>query len=442
MKLYVVQSGDSVAGIAGKHHMSVPEFRALNDGILDEKLVQGMKVRVSAAAQPLKVQRSEKIKQQAPEAAAPVTEVKVPEVKAPEVKMPKPQIPNPQPAAAETKQPALQEPAPQEKAGEYNTIFYPAVSTLPNLAGAAKPPQPQPYGAQFHSPAASAPQWPAPGYSPAPAMHPTQTINPYANYSGHPAAPAKVNYPNNPGFYAPSGFTPMPPAQHYFPQAPVHVNPYPAYSPAQMAPAAAVNHPPAAVSPAQAPVSGAAAANPAPAAPVSPAATGKTGKKNESAVKPAKKASYPFLPAGSIHLNAPVGAQGNAPAAPVSPWPQSATSPAANVPVKPAANAPVKPANKAAAMPGMKPAANKGSAVAPENIGGYPQPFIPEKQAGKPCGCGGPAPYSYPYSPFGTSPQIGYYGGNRPPEEIPYSALSPATPPIYQPAGRNNQAGR
>lgn len=424
MKLYVVQNGDSVAGIAGKHHMSVSEFRTLNDGILDEKLVQGMKVKVSAAVQPLKVQRSEKIKQQAPEAAAPVTEVKAPKVKAPEVQAPQPQMPNPQPAAAvETKQPA-----PQEKAGEYNTIFYPAASTVPN------PPQPQPYGAQFYSPAASAPHWPAPGYTPAPAMHPSQAVNPYANYPGHPAASAKGNDPNSTGFYAPSSFTPMPPVQHYFPQTQVKVNPYPVYNPAQMAPvppAALVNHPPAAASPAQNKVFGAAAANPVPAAPVSPVTTGKTDKKNEAAAKSVKKKAYPFLPAGSIHLNAPVGAQGNVPPEAGSPWQQPAKPPMPKAPVYPASKA---------AMPGIKPAANKGNAVAPEKIGGYPQPFIPAKQ--KPCGCGEPAPYSYPYSPFGTSPQIGYYGGNRPPEEIPYSALSPATPTVYQPARKNNQSGR
>lgn len=434
VKLYVVQYGDSVAGIAGKHHMSVPEFRALNDGIVDERLVQGMKVRVSAAVQPLKVQRSEKIKQQAPAAAAPVTEVKAPQAQQAE----KPQVPNAQTGAAEAKQPVQQSPASLEHAGEYNTIFYPAANHFPNQQGAANPPQPQPYGPQLYSPAASVPQWPQ-GYPAAPPM-PQPQMNPYAGYPGNPTAPAQVNHPNMPGYYAPAS---MQPVHHYFPQAPGYANPYAAYSPAQMAPAPAAPpvNPPSAVSPVQKPVSAAAGPNPAAIASTAQTPAKKIEKKIESAAKPAaKKNAYPFLPAGTININQPVSPSASFPSPQSAPWQQPAVPPAV---YPPAPIAPVNPASKAG-FPGMKPnIANKGNAAAPGGkVGGYPQPFMPVKQQpGKPCGCGGPSPYSFPYSPFGPGPQIGYYGGNRPPEEIPYSALSPATPPVYKPAGKKGPAG-
>ncbi|EST13680.1 LysM peptidoglycan-binding domain-containing protein [Sporolactobacillus laevolacticus] len=74
----------------------------------------------------------------------------------------------------------------------------------------------------------------------------------------------------------------------------------------------------------------------------------------------------------------------------------------------------------------------KISPAGPGSIGGYPYPYMPAaKQQGKPCGCGGPMPYS----PYGQTPVAGYYGGNKPPhpQPVPYSAMPGVLAPIYQP---------
>jgi LysM domain. len=472
VKLYVVQKGDSVTGIAGKHNMSVPEFSALNDGIVDETLVQGMKVRVSADVQPLKVQRSEKVKQQAPSPAALAPVAKAPEVQAPQ--------------AAEIKQPP-QKPVAQENAGEYNTIFYPTTNAYQSNPGV--PNTAQPYGGMTYNPAVAGQQWPSPGYMPAPPVHQPQTTNPYPGYpatfpsqtgaAASPVYPANSVKANHPGFYAPAGSAPMQPVHNYFPPAPVYPNPYAPYGPAaQMMPAPypsvnpnqiaaaqvnpAVNpnqiaaaHLNPSVNPNQiaaAQVNPSANPNQIAAAQVNPAAnpnlaaTGsvsnpalnpvpavqasqklpkKPDKKIEAAAASVKQQNYPFLPSGSIKMNQPAVPSGGF--QPVPPWSNPVTSPAVS--------GPANPANKAG-MSGLSPASKKGTTMPASKIGGYPQPFMPAKQTGKPCGCGGTGPYSFPYSPFGPPPQIGYYGGNRPPEEISFSTLSPAVPPVYKPTGK------
>jgi len=73
----------------------------------------------------------------------------------------------------------------------------------------------------------------------------------------------------------------------------------------------------------------------------------------------------------------------------------------------------------------------KMAPVQTDPMGGYPYPFVPNKsQTGKPCNCGGPAPYS----PYGNAPVAGYYGGNQPPrpQPMPYWAMPNASAPIYQ----------
>ncbi|MDF2910187.1 MAG: hypothetical protein K0Q56_1068 [Sporolactobacillus laevolacticus] len=75
----------------------------------------------------------------------------------------------------------------------------------------------------------------------------------------------------------------------------------------------------------------------------------------------------------------------------------------------------------------------KISPAGPGSISGYPYPYMPAaKQQGKPCGCGGPMPYS----PYGQTPVAGYYGGNKPPrpQPVPYSEMPGVSAPIYQPS--------
>jgi hypothetical protein len=73
----------------------------------------------------------------------------------------------------------------------------------------------------------------------------------------------------------------------------------------------------------------------------------------------------------------------------------------------------------------------KLSPAGPESTGAYPYPYMPTKaQPGKPCNCGGPAPFPS----YGQTPVAGYYGGNQPPrpQPMPYWAMPNVSAPIYQ----------
>ncbi|SFG06329.1 hypothetical protein SAMN02982927_00520 [Sporolactobacillus nakayamae] len=82
----------------------------------------------------------------------------------------------------------------------------------------------------------------------------------------------------------------------------------------------------------------------------------------------------------------------------------------------------------------------KLSPAGSESTGAYPYPYMPTKvQTGKPCNCGGPAPFPS----YGQTPVAGYYGGNQPPrpQPMPYWAMPNVSAPIYQPhenAGQQN----
>lgn len=55
MKIYVVQKGDTLAEIAGKHGMTIEELQKMNGGLIsDSDLVQGLKIKVSVGKKPLK----------------------------------------------------------------------------------------------------------------------------------------------------------------------------------------------------------------------------------------------------------------------------------------------------------------------------------------------------------------------------------------------------
>ncbi|RYL93890.1 LysM peptidoglycan-binding domain-containing protein [Sporolactobacillus sp. THM7-4] len=136
---------------------------------------------------------------------------------------------------------------------------------------------------------------------------------------------------------------------------------------------------------------------------------------------------YPFLSQGSIQMDQPYvpesvwGAQ-TYPGASSTPWiaPEGNT----NYPYSDTAGEPYE-------MPMQyQPETSVPTApVMPSSIGGYPQPYLKIPQ--NPCGCGGDQPY--PYSPF-TQPTVGtYYGGNQPPQPVPYSGMQSASAPLYQP---------
>ncbi|WP_157800325.1 LysM peptidoglycan-binding domain-containing protein [Sporolactobacillus pectinivorans] len=486
MKLYVVQNGDSLAGIAQKNEMAINDFRDMNNGLTDENLVPGMKVKVSGGVQPLKVERSEKPKkpvQTQPLAAAPAQPKKP--VTAPTQKVNSvsgaAQGPNVVAGAHEKEKGAPVAPAATVQSpsgsGDYKTIFYPKVSSDPYSAGSAgyfqntgnilpgqnaQPSVTGPTGQNMQSapgytsypeqtgniggnvnpavmPYYGNPYLPAfsgnPGSAVSPAVQPNH-MNPYYNpYTNQAGAVSPSAAPNNGNPYSPisSGYmgnTINPAVQ------PAAYNPQYPGSPASVTSPAAQSAPsnlysPAAQNPPVKPgVS--AAAMPSATSPTKNVLSGGaqgpgSGKLEPAVMNPAQP--YPFLPKGMIQAHQPaVGTYqgGKSVQQSLSPWIGSG---------KP--NGPV--AGKMVQNPtGQQNMAGKSKSMSQGTVGGYPYPFMPAMNPQKPCNCGGPGT---PYSPFATSPAFGYYGGNQPPT-VPYSGMSPVSAPVYQPQAPAKPTGK
>lgn len=443
VKLYVVQKDDTMAEIARKHGMTIDAFRKMNTELTDGKLAQGMKVKVAVGKQPLKhleqETRSEKAKQpskaQAPQmkaavqaqpkpvapAAAPIAKPKTPIGSQTMNVAPQPNVqgmkkPAAAPAAVKSEGNAVKAPAQQ---ADFSKVFYPKESQYPmtegmsgywNQPGGAA--QPANTGKQPYSPAAQG--YPVMPAGPAPQMNPYYPLSAESQvspaYQAGPSgpyypAPAAQGYPENPNVaglqMAP--YYPLSPASQAVPPNPYYPAPMenPAVNPASY------------VSPYSP------AANENAVKPYNPAVQGKSAKPAKS---PAQQVSPALFSQGPIHVDQPY-TPANAPGVQspaVSPW----TNPEM---MGPTTTAPAfqEPGAQVQTLPDYTTAGKAGS-PAPGAIGGYPYPYMPGlKNPEQPCGCGGPVQSALypPYSP------VGYYGGNQPPQPVPYTATSPA----YQP---------
>ncbi|WP_167815106.1 LysM peptidoglycan-binding domain-containing protein [Sporolactobacillus shoreae] len=471
MKLYVVQKGDSVAAIAQKHEMAINDFRDMNNGLTDEELIQGMKVKVSGNVQPLKVERSEKPKKQAqvqPSVTAPIQTQKPAASPSPQVEAAKKP-----PAVSGAQEKAKESPAtgghPTGGATDFNTIFYPKVSqnqyqypgvtagafqnvpgSLPSQSapmGSGYPNYPgltgniggavnsavSPYGINPYSPAYSG----NPGTAVSPAAQSGQMSpysQPYPPYSNPGNLVSPAMQPNQASPYSPASAGKM--GNAYSPiSQPAAVNPYSALYPGN--PSGTVS-----------PVTQSVPTNPYYQAPITPqvspvgitnpamqsGASNKksmpmiapeyqnpvSGKTAKASMNPTKQAAYSPLSKGAIQPAADYQLP-NAAQAPVSPWIQPGQPSVANVgtSVQNAANPLVQGQQSIPTQP-----AGQGT------IGGYPYPYMPPMGQQRPCGCGGPS--AQPYSPFATSPTYGYYGGNLPQAEMPYSEMGSIPAPVFQ----------
>ncbi len=433
VKLYVVQKDDTMAEIARKHGMTVDEFRKMNTGLTDERMVQGMKVKVAVGKQPLKLSeqeiRSEKTKQplkaQPPQkqaaaqnqpkpAAAPIAKPKAPAASQKMNVTPSNVQSVKKPAApAAVKSEGIAVKAAQET--DFSKVFYPKESQYPmtgemsgywNQPAAAAPSAAagkQPYASAAPEgypgiPAGPAPQM-APYYPPGPAYQESPS-SPY-----YPAS-AAPGYPENPA-------GPLAQTAPYYPLNPAsQVSPNPYYSPEP------VENP--AINPASQVNPYAPAVNGNAAKPYHPAVQGQSAKPVKG---PAPQVSPSLFSQQPIKVDQPyTPATGSgAPNPAASPW----TNPQMPGPV-------TAPAFQEQGPPLQAfPKAGKAIPYDPSAIAGYPFPYMPGfKKPGPPCGCGGPAdPSLYPpYSPFGPPP-VSYYGGNQPPQPVTHNA---AAAPAYQ----------
>ncbi|WP_353948067.1 LysM peptidoglycan-binding domain-containing protein [Sporolactobacillus sp. Y61] len=467
MKLYVVQQGDSAAGIAEKHSMTLEELKKLNPDLEERPLYRGMKIKVSGEKQAIKV--SSAVRTEKPEVL-------------PAEDMPNTSVPQSASQQTETNPGALaglNQPSanPEKEKEEFKDIFYPKegdysaagnalsysahdmnqVPVFPFLQtdpSATNPVSPYQMGNHWSdvSPSTQANPWPAasPAYQPNPtATSPASQANPWPAaspaYQPNPTATSPSTQAN-PWPAASPAYQPNPTATSPASQA----NPWPAVSPAYQpnptatSPASQANPWPMA-SPAYQPnptaTSPASQANPWPAVspatqmyPTSPSAQMKkkpaesqpaSGKKpvnksglpanpSENIYKPAQKPknNYPFLAQGAVSPEKPIGGMKATNVSPASfPYPTAGKS-----------------SGK------MNPVGAQGT------IGGYPYPYMMPNQSKKPCNCGGTGSYPVqhaPYTPFGNMPVAGYYGGNQPPQS-PYTQSPVSHKPAYKSVNDND----
>ncbi|WP_165364206.1 LysM peptidoglycan-binding domain-containing protein [Sporolactobacillus sp. THM19-2] len=249
MKLYVVQQGDSAAGIAEKHSMTLEELKKLNPDLEERPLYRGMKIKVSGEKQAIKV--SSAVRTEKPEVL-------------PAEDMPNTSVPQSASQQTETNPGALaglNQPSanPEKEKEEFKDIFYPKegdysaagnalsysahdmnqVPVFPFLQtdpSATNPVSPYQMGNHWSdvSPSTQANPWPAasPAYQPNPtATSPASQANPWPAaspaYQPNPTATSPSTQAN-PWPAASPAYQPNPTATSPASQA----NPWPAVSPA------------------------------------------------------------------------------------------------------------------------------------------------------------------------------------------------------------------
>lgn len=401
MKLYVVQQGDTMEGIAAKHGMTIQEFQHMNDQLNEESLVPGLKVKVSTGSRQVKIAAPNARSEQAQSSPA-----------APEQAQTQT---NAVPHAAQTAPASGNASGTSNNPAEYGTIFYP---TPPASSPSAGQPNSYTYG---------------PGYA----------LPPHA--TPYPSAASVPGYP---------GFSPSVP--NAAGQGGVGPNYYPvagATTPPNVQPAAGTYNAPGfnqGMGGAAGP-NGGSAINPYfTAGSVSGYPTTQQGTWNVSAASANSGSSVAPAAAGSAG-NAAISAY-HPTAAPSTSQKQQPNSQAAagypgigkQLPGDPALNAAAQPvlpagsANSGKSMYGGQQVGNGTAAKGGGTVGGYPYPYMPKPA--KPCGCGGSKQQPLPYSPFGMQQPIHYYAGNQPPVEMQFSELPHASAQLYQTNKKDNDS--
>ncbi|MET1247494.1 LysM peptidoglycan-binding domain-containing protein [Sporolactobacillus sp. STCC-11] len=471
MKLYVVQKGDTLEEIASKHGMTIDEFRKMNTNLTEETLSQGMKVKVAIGKQPLKraipVSERSEGHHQAPAQPAPIQQA--PTQQAPVQQAPEPvQQPTPSaPAPVTEKQPntSAGTQLAGESTAEFPKILYPkqpeTAGWNPNEIGIDPSfsfPQSQGNVGTQVSPATQG-GGTIPYYPPMGNMGNVVSPAWQGPNSGNVVSPAWQG-PNSgnvvsPAWQGPNSGNVVSPAW----QGPNSGN---VVSPAAQGPNMGNVVSPAAQGPNMGNVVSPAAQGPNMGNVVSPAAQGPnmgnvmSPATEGQGIKPfypnpkfggassQKKPMYPFHPSEQMGQMSPYYPQlqpwnGKQPQYPIShgtvqlDQPFKGKSAGGKSPL-PWSNPQVAGAStKPKAIQSAPSKANIGklSPAGSESTGAYPYPYMPTKaQTGKPCNCGGPAPFPA----YGQMPVAGYYGGNQPPrpQPMPYWAMSNVSAPIYQ----------